>query len=79
MPPAYTDACISATNFFQPVGMRARTLSRHSEGFAWGKGIGLGILVLVILGAAALAIYAGRVVPARQSIDQVLPNDQFPK
>jgi hypothetical protein len=77
--PAYTDACISATNFFQPVAMRGRTLSRHSEGPGWGIGIGIGILVLVILGSAALAIYAGRVTPSRHSVDQVVPNDQFPK
>ena len=79
MTPAYTDACISATNFFQPLAMRTRTLSRNPEGLGWGFRIGIGILVLVILGGAALAIYAGKVTPPRQSVDQVVPNDQFPK
>jgi hypothetical protein len=79
MLPAYTDACISATNFFKAESMRSRTLSRNPQGFGWGIGIGLGILALVILGAAALAIYAERITPPRHSIDQVVPNDQFPK
>src|SRR5579864_2470856 len=72
--PAYTSACISATNFFQCNRMRSRTLSRNREGLGWGIGIGLGILALVILGAAALAIYAGKITPPRHSVDQVVPN-----
>jgi len=59
--------------------MRHRSLSRNPEGFGWGVWIGLGILVLVILGAAALVIYGGRVSPPHHSVDQVLSNDQFPK
>jgi len=59
--------------------MRSRTFSAHTEGFGWGTRIGFGIVVLVILGAAALAIYAGRVNPPKHSVEQVLPNDQFPR
>jgi hypothetical protein len=79
MTPAYTAACISATNFFQRPVMRTRTLSGGTEGFGWGARIGFGIVVLVILGAVALAIYAGTVTPPRHSVEQVLPNDQFPR
>jgi hypothetical protein len=73
---AYTPAFISATNFFQPSLMRSRSLSRNTDGLGWGLWLGLGILLLVILGAGALVIYAGRIQPPSQhSIDQVLTHD----
>jgi hypothetical protein len=77
--PAYTHTCISATNFFKICRMRSRSLSRSSDGLGWGVWIGIGILILVILGGVALVIYAGTLTPARHSIEQVLPNDSFPK
>ena len=57
--------------------MRSRSLSRNSEGLGWGMWLGLGILLLVILGAGALVIYAGRIAPPPQhNIDQVLSYEQ---
>jgi hypothetical protein len=36
------------------------------------------ILVLVILGAGGLAVYAGSLSPPHQTYQQVLSNDRFP-
>ncbi|HET7334280.1 MAG TPA: hypothetical protein VFI93_04115 [Rhizomicrobium sp.] len=44
----------------------------------WAGRIGLAILVLVILGAGALAFYAGTLKPPHQTYEQVVPNDRLP-
>jgi len=63
--------CISAT--------KARGLERQSmaDGMGWTARIGLIVIVLLILGAASLAIYASRLVPPHQTYQQVIPNDRF--
>jgi hypothetical protein len=61
--------------------MRSRNLSRHRDGLGWALWAGLVILVLLILGLVGLGFYAAREVapPARHAVEQVLPNDKFPK
>ncbi len=44
----------------------------------WTARIGLGFLGLLILGSAALAIYAGTLKPPHRTYEQVLSNDRFP-
>jgi hypothetical protein len=58
--------------------MRTRSYSYNDEGMGWGMRVGLGIAVLLVVGAVGLSIYAGRVTPARHSVEQVLPDDKFP-
>ena len=43
----------------------------------WTARIGLGFLVILIVAAAGLAIYASRLVPPHQTYEQVIPNDRF--
>jgi hypothetical protein len=45
---------------------------------AWSARIGIALVVLFVLSAAALAIYAGTLKPPHQTFQQVLPNDRFP-
>jgi hypothetical protein len=58
--------------------MRSRSYSYNDDGMGWGMRVGLGILALLAVGAVALSIYAGRVTPARHSVEQVLPDEKFP-
>jgi hypothetical protein len=44
----------------------------------WTARFGLGLLGLLVLGAAALAIYAGTLSPPHRTYEQVLSNDRFP-
>jgi hypothetical protein len=44
----------------------------------WGLRIGIGVAVLVLLGAIGLVIYGGRVQPQTHAIDQVIANDHLP-
>jgi len=44
----------------------------------WSLRIAIAIVVLLILGAAALAIYAGTISPPHHTYEQVIPNDRFP-
>ena len=37
----------------------------------------VGVLVVVLVGAIALAIYGSQVEPSQQTIEQVVPNDRF--
>lgn len=49
-----------------------------ADGMGWTARIGLGFLVLVVVAAAGLAIYASRLTPPHQVYQQVIPNDRFP-
>jgi hypothetical protein len=44
----------------------------------WTARIGLTVLVLLILGAVGLAVYAGSLKPPHRTYEQVLSNDRFP-
>ncbi|HTT83718.1 MAG TPA: hypothetical protein VMF67_09565 [Rhizomicrobium sp.] len=44
----------------------------------WSLRIAIVIVALLILGAAALAIYAGTISPPHRTYEQVIPNDRFP-
>jgi hypothetical protein len=53
-------------------------LSSHDSGMGWTARILLAILVLVILGAVGLGIYAGTLKPPKQTYTVVIPNSRFP-
>jgi hypothetical protein len=44
----------------------------------WVARFAVVILVLLVLGAGALAVYAGSLSPPHQTYRVVLPNDRFP-
>jgi len=44
----------------------------------WTARMTLGFLVLLIVGAGALAIYASSLKPPHRTYEQVIPNDRFP-
>lgn len=48
-----------------------------ADSMGWTARIGLAFVVLLILGAVGLAIYASRLVPPHQTYQQVIPNDRF--
>jgi hypothetical protein len=54
-----------------------RSMGR-SEGMGVGGWIVVVVGVLVISGAAALAVYGSTVRPQQHEVQQVLPNDRFP-
>lgn len=43
----------------------------------WATRIVLAFIVLLVLAAAGLAIFASRLVPPQQTYQQVIPNDRF--
>lgn len=43
----------------------------------WSVRITIVVVALLILGAAALAIYAGTIAPPHKTYEQVLPNARF--
>ena len=43
----------------------------------WTASIGLIVIVILILAAAGLAIYASHLSPPHQTYQQVIPNDRF--
>lgn len=49
-----------------------------ADGMGWTARIGLVFLVLLIIVAAGLAIYASHLTPPHQTYQQVIPNDRFP-
>ena len=49
-----------------------------ADAMGWTARIGLVFLVLILLGAMALAIYASHIAPPHQTYQQVIPNDRFP-
>ncbi len=50
----------------------------HEGGMGWTARILLAIIVLVILGAVGLGIYAGTLKPPHQTYTVVIPNSRFP-
>lgn len=50
----------------------------HEGGMGWTARIVLAIVVLVILGAVGLGIYATTLKPPRQTYTVVIPNSRFP-
>jgi hypothetical protein len=91
MHPDYTDF-ISVTSMIVPARLLRRcssfrhkarsdriltTLGKSERDMGWTARIGLGVLVLLILGAAALAIYAGTLKPPHHTYEQVISNDRF--
>jgi hypothetical protein len=76
----YTGAASRASNrlYFREQ-QRAKThcnLERPHMG--WSLRIAIAIVLLLILGAGALAIYAGTISPPHQHYEQVISNDRFP-
>ena len=53
-------------------------MSSHDGGMGWTARLLLAILVLVILGAVGLGIYAGTLKPPKQTYTVVIPNSRFP-
>ena len=45
---------------------------------SWTLRLSLAVLVLLLLGAGALAFYAGTLKAPHHSYEQVVPNDRFP-
>lgn len=43
----------------------------------WSVRIAIAVVALLILGAAALAIYAGTISPPHKTYEEVLPNGRF--
>jgi hypothetical protein len=79
---AYRSKCRLPTAL--PLGGAFRTnwcMSRyvgHEGGMGWTARILLAIIVLVILGAVGLGIYAGTLKPPHQTYTVVIPNARFP-
>jgi len=48
------------------------------DNMGWTARIMIGVLVLLIVGAAALAFYASSLKPPRHEYHQVISNDHFP-
>jgi hypothetical protein len=44
----------------------------------WSLRIAIAVVALLVLGAGALAIYAGTISPPHRTYEQVLSNDRFP-
>jgi hypothetical protein len=73
------DACgvISGRSGMGPGHRRASAYEgRKIEGVMTWKVL-VGVLVVVLVGAIALAIYGSQVEPSQQTIEQVVPNDRF--
>ncbi|HEY4115104.1 MAG TPA: hypothetical protein VGM17_13705 [Rhizomicrobium sp.] len=58
--------------------MSSKYLRAQESGMGWTARILLAILILVILGAVALGIYAGTLKPPHQTYHVVIPNSRFP-
>jgi hypothetical protein len=53
--------------------------TRNTETMGWGLRIGIGVAVLVLLGAVGLSIYGGRVRPVQHPVEQTISDDRLPK
>jgi hypothetical protein len=45
----------------------------------WGVRIGIGVAVLVLVGAVGLSIYGGRVRPVQHTVEQTISDDRLAK
>ena len=52
--------------------------SSYSESTGWGFRFAIGFVVLIVLGAVALAVYGSRVQTSTHPVEQIVPNDRFP-
>jgi hypothetical protein len=52
--------------------------NRNSDGMGWGSRIGIGVAVVVLIGAIGLTVYGGRVQPRTHPVEQIVPNDKLP-
>ena len=52
--------------------------NRNSDGMGWGSRIGIGVAVVVLVGAIGLTVYGGRVQPRTHPVEQIVPNDKLP-
>jgi hypothetical protein len=91
MHPDYTDFISVTSVIVSPWLLRRRRSFRHKASstgiltaawkserdMGWTARIGLGVLVLLVFGAAALAIYAGMLKPPHHTYEQVISNDRF--
>jgi hypothetical protein len=76
----YTGAASRASNgLYFPRCKRTKALCKlERPNMGWSLRIAVAIVVLLILGAAALAIYAGTISPPHHTYEQVISNDRFP-
>jgi hypothetical protein len=76
----YTGAALRASNRLYFRGSpRAKTLCNpERQHMGWSLRIAIAIVALLVLGAAALTIYAGTISPPHRTYEQVIPNDRFP-
>ena len=76
----YTGAALRASNgLYFPGRKRTKTLCNPERPhMGWSLRIAIAIVTLLILGAAALAIYAGTISPPHHTYEQAIPNDRFP-
>jgi hypothetical protein len=75
----YTGAALRASNRLYIRGRpRAKTpCNPERPHMGWSLRIAIAIVLLLILGAGALAIYAGTISPPHRTYEQVIPNDRF--
>ena len=80
----------TSLGLFRQQDLRARHQFRHKGGgsLAGQNAIGVvlmgwkllvGFVILLAMGAGALAIYGSRVEPPQKSIEQTLPDSRFPR
>ena len=56
-----------------------RSSMSRSEGMGWGVWLLILLAVLIVVGVVAATIYGGTVSPQQHQVEQVLPNDRFPR
>jgi len=66
------------TGFRHNGAMSTRYLRSQDSGMGWTARIFLAILVLLILGAVGLGIYASTLSPPHHTYREVLPDSRFP-
>jgi hypothetical protein len=80
MSPEYTGAALRASNglYFRGRARAKGLCNLERPNMGWSLRIAIAIVVLLILGASALAIYAGTIAPPHRIYEQAIPNDRFP-